>query len=49
MNKKNKGMMETVRCVCSGKKNLKLAMLRMSKHNVISSGDINFHCVAIDA
>jgi len=42
---KNKGMMKTVHCVCSEK--LKLAMLRKSKHNVISSGDINFHCVAM--
>jgi len=42
---KNKGMMETVRCVCYEK--IKLAMLRKSKHNVISSRDINFQCAGM--
>lgn len=42
-------MIETVRCVRSEKKiKLKLVMLRKSKYNVILSGDINFHCVAVE-
>jgi len=42
---KNHEILEIVRCVCFEK--LKLAILRKSKHNMISGRDINFHYVAM--